>query len=384
MADETISVKSVMDPVLAPFMQCRDSAEATRLLGELMTIHAEPVIRGVIRRKFRNARTADEFEDVASEARVLVIAQLNEIHSDRGARTIGNFASYTAAVAFHACHQRIRQKHPEWTRLRNRVRYVLEHHLSLKIWRWHDGDWLCGLYTWEGDNRKEESDQRFVRILDHPQDWTFKQQDERNDLAALVGAIFRKVGGPVELDGLVTVVAALWGIREPGDSKASASNENADPLGLLPSPGVDAETVIIQRSKLAGLWKEMCELPVRQRCALLLNLRDESGNGVIETLPYSGVAIASIRQVAAALEMPASELAALWNLLPLDDVTIAHRLGITRQQVINLRKCARERLGRRLKQELSRIVWRSSEQWNRAKLTFRHSRPILSVIKVPG
>jgi hypothetical protein len=35
--------------------------------------------------------------------------------------------------------------------------------------------------------------------------------------------------------------------------------------------------------------------------------------------------------------------------LPLDDATIAGLLGLTRQQVINLRKSARERLARRLK-----------------------------------
>ena len=34
--------------------------------------------------------------------------------------------------------------------------------------------------------------------------------------------------------------------------------------------------------------------------------------------------------------------------LPLDDLRVAERFGITRQQVINLRKSARERLGRRL------------------------------------
>jgi hypothetical protein len=38
----------------------------------------------------------------------------------------------------------------------------------------------------------------------------------------------------------------------------------------------------------------------------------------------------------------------LWKELPLDDLTIAGRLGATRQQVINLRKSARARLVRRL------------------------------------
>jgi hypothetical protein len=78
----------------------------------------------------------------------------------------------------------------------------------------------------------------------------------------------------------------------------------------------------------------------------LLNLRDAQGRDVIALLPMTG--IASIRQIAEALAMPAHEFAKLWNDLPLEDMTIAQQLGITRQQVINLRKSARERLARRM------------------------------------
>jgi hypothetical protein len=46
--------------------------------------------------------------------------------------------------------------------------------------------------------------------------------------------------------------------------------------------------------------------------------------------------------------LPLDEFAAMWNRLPLDDLTIAERLGVNRQRVINLRKSARERLTRRM------------------------------------
>ena len=46
------------------------------------------------------------------------------------------------------------------------------------------------------------------------------------------------------------------------------------------------------------------------------------------------------------LEMPAEEFVEVWKRLPLSDIEIAEMLGLTRQQVINLRKCARERLAR--------------------------------------
>jgi hypothetical protein len=78
----------------------------------------------------------------------------------------------------------------------------------------------------------------------------------------------------------------------------------------------------------------------------LLNLRDENGGTALVLLPM--LRIASIQQIAEATEMTAEELASLWNKLPLEDALIGERLGATRQQVANLRKCARERLSRRL------------------------------------
>jgi hypothetical protein len=81
--------------------------------------------------------------------------------------------------------------------------------------------------------------------------------------------------------------------------------------------------------------------------ALLLNLRDDHGADLLSLLTLSG--IARLHQIATALEMDARDLARLWKDLPLEDAVLAQRLGLTRQQVINLRKCARERLARRLR-----------------------------------
>jgi hypothetical protein len=55
-----------------------------------------------------------------------------------------------------------------------------------------------------------------------------------------------------------------------------------------------------------------------------------------------------MREIARVIELPALKLAELWKDLPLSDLVIAEMLGIPRQQVINLRKSARQRLGRRM------------------------------------
>jgi hypothetical protein len=80
---------------------------------------------------------------------------------------------------------------------------------------------------------------------------------------------------------------------------------------------------------------------------LLLNLKDASGRGCITLFPATG--IASISQLASALEFNVETFAELWNELPLEDARVAELLKLSRQQVINARKSGRERLARRLK-----------------------------------
>src|SRR5262249_35404368 len=111
-----------------------------------------------------------------------------------------------------------------------------------------------------------------------------------------------------------------------------------------PVPRFDA--ILQHRVKIEGVWKEILQLPVRQRVALLLNLKDGQGGSALAMLPI--LRIASIQQIALALEMSDEEMAVLWNKLPVEDAAIGKRIGATRQQVSNLRKCARERLARRL------------------------------------
>src|SRR5262249_37163996 len=106
------------------------------------------------------------------------------------------------------------------------------------------------------------------------------------------------------------------------------------------NPGIDRR--IEQRSFAARLWNEIRDLPLPQRRALLLNLADDGLNLFLLT------GVAHFREIAEALNMEAEELAGLFQNLPLEDNAIAARLGLTRQQVINLRMSARKRLSNRI------------------------------------
>jgi hypothetical protein len=170
------------------------------------------------------------------------------------------------------------------------------------------------------------------------------KSDKAQQLAETVAGIFNFLGGPVEFDELVSGLAAIQGISDqPIESLADDEDATFEPVASEPNQAWRIE----KRIFLQRLWEELQQLPVNQRAALLLNLRDATGFSCITLFPATG--IATIRQLAEALEISAESFAEVWNDLPLEDARIAELLGLTRQQVINARKSGRERLARRLK-----------------------------------
>ncbi len=162
---------------------------------------------------------------------------------------------------------------------------------------------------------------------------------DREQLSILLRALFQSAGTPIKLDELVNIVADLCREKDQPD-------EPLDKVTNLTGYTLSFEALLEQQQLLALLWQEVSQLPLRQRRALLLNFKDGHGHELVSLLPYTRTA--TIEQIAGALDLPLMEFLELWNRLPLDDTTIAELLGATRQQVINLRKCARERLERRM------------------------------------
>ena len=163
-------------------------------------------------------------------------------------------------------------------------------------------------------------------------------------MADAVSSIFNHVGKPVEFDELVSTLAEHLGIR---DQPIESLAEDDDALQISAVGEPDQAWRLEKKLFLRRLWDELQQLPVNQRTALLLNLKDTGGGVCITLFPATG--IASLPQLAKTLELSNESFAHLWNELPLEDARIAELLGVTRQQVINARKSGRERLARRLK-----------------------------------
>ncbi len=339
----------MIDPALRGFVEATDAAEAEARLSRLIEEEAAPLARRIAAHKLRaHARGAgdasrEDVEDIAADVLLAVVSRLQALRADPRLDPIESLADYTAVTTYNAFAHYLRRRHPGRSRLKNRIRYVLTHDRRFALWTTPDG-LACGLARWRPAAASADAGRSLDRLLAEPERWLrwTAPRGARRDEATLVGAILQAIGGPVDFDRLVGSVAAL--VPEPSDKREGSR----DLESLADRTVVPADVALDRRQLTERMWNEVRALPLRQRFALLLNLRDGTGAGMLWVLPITGVA--SIREIAAALELGDLEMAELWNRLPLDDLAIAERLSCTRQQVINLRSAARKRLATRLRE----------------------------------
>ena len=317
------------DPLLRPFLDAGDPVESAALLGSLIANHAEPIVAAIVRGKLRfSSHERQDAEDVRSEITLELVACLQSLKGDPDAAAIGDLARYVAVTSYHACHDYVRRRRPNRWRLKNRLRYLLTHDPQFALVEDADRGWLC---DFAGPRR----DAPLVRTA----------PPTAPDHRAAVWEAMVQHGTPIALDALVDIVATAIGIGDRIDPPRRPDGAPGE-IETAPERQSDAATAVEARSILQHLWREILELPARQRSALILGLRGANGGDAIALLPAVGVA--TIRQIAMAVDMPADELARIWPDLPFEDARIAQLFGVTRQQVVNLRKSARARLARRM------------------------------------
>ena len=340
-----------IDSLLEPLLLEVSDQQADELLLQLITVHAEPVIKGIIRYKLHmSAQRADgraEADDIYQEVLVQLLAELQQLRKQPDEHPITDVRGMAAVIAHRTCSRWMRRQFPERHALKNRLQYLLTRQRGFALWQDEDGKLVAGFAAWQGQKKaataaRPEHLAKDEGLLAHIRTLKSGKQQELGDALA---AMFNHLGHPVEFDELVSALAALLGIR---DQPIESISENEDAVTFrFASADPDPAWQVEKRIFLQRLWEELQQLPLNQRVAVLLNLKDAEGRGCIALFPATGTA--TLRQLADVLEMGADRFAALWNQLPLEDARIAELLGLTRQQVINARKSGRERLTRRLK-----------------------------------
>ncbi len=341
------------DPALLPFLEAQDERAAEQALARLIAEDVNPLVKQIVGYKLRacagteNHRSPNDVEDLCSETRVNLLARLSELRCRASVEGIRNFRGYVAVTAYRACYEYLRRKYPQRHSLKNKLRYLLTHQPGFALWETAEGEWLAGLSGWA--QRAPAAPQS---VSTPPLRAALRTFEHKPTPPAAVGAnlkelltsVFQQAGRAIELDELVGIVADAWQIKDQPVSSAT-DNERAT-LENIPDERRHIDREFDRRMYLAKLWGEIAQMSPAHCAALLLNLKDAHGACAIDLFLITGVA--SFAQLAGALGQTEEWLAAIWNSLPVDDLTIAAHLGLGRQQVINLRKSARQRLAKRM------------------------------------
>ena len=361
-----MEITSVND-ILKHYAQAANESQSEQLLARLLTEYAEPVITKIVRFKTRGTRqnsvdaAATEAEDVSSEVMLQLVQRLRRFRFDYAEKPIEDFNAYVAVTTYNAYDRYVSRKYPARRRLKNGLRYLLTHRADFALWQSADGVWRGGLERWRAANNNHRNDAatagRLQMLREDARVFAGENPASSKDWHApekgfeFLSALFAWTNAPVEIDLLTGICAEWWNVTDEtveidasfGETEQQRETQAVQFADNRPDASIETE----RRDYLKRLWLEIVELPTRQRCAVLLNLRDEGGRGILDLWIIVGVVTAE--QLAQALDLTVEEFAKLWNELPLEDNRIAEILGLTRQQVINLRKSARERLARRLK-----------------------------------
>jgi hypothetical protein len=337
----------MIDPLLESLLLAASDEEINEIISALIAMHAVPVIKRVVVYKLhlnhhRGTELADA-DDIQQEVILQLLLRLRQSRQQPDVYPISDLRGLTATITRSACARWMQRRFPGRHAFKNRLYYLLTHQPGLALWLSENRKQIAGFKTWQGRkdiatveqfDRLSQEEQLLNRIRS-------LKTGKEGDWGGVMAAVFDCLGGPVDFDKLTGYLAGLLQIED----RSVIPLETIDESGQ-PDPPADQPDLAWQTEKkifLERAWREIRELPAKQRVALLLNLQRE----------YHGLflarGIATFRQMAEALEMSPEKLPELWSELPLEDTRIAELLQLTRQQVINARKSARNRLTRRLR-----------------------------------
>lgn len=337
--------------LVAAYLSSETDESAEVLLEQLLQDHAAPLILNIVRSKLPEAASGwnnpgANASDICNDVLLHLVQQLRSFRKSSEALPIKDFSGYVASCAYNGCNQYLREKYPARTKFKNRLRYLLNYKPQFSVWRSDEGMLLCGRAEWRPtDGPLGSTNRQAIPAPPFETGESLTPECRPEQLQRLIEEYLDTCGRPITVDQLTEVLAQVCQVREATFARERADGEICL-VEILPSHGLDVVSQIELRTELQLLWAEIAQLPQNQRCALLLNMRDDRGSDALMLFCKTGVT--TLHQIAELLEMEVRTLARMWDHLPLEDNAIAAQLGLNRQQVINLRKSARQRLARRM------------------------------------
>jgi hypothetical protein len=315
------------DTRLSAFLEANDEESRHRELERILEEHVRPIARSslTVQRPRECPVAAQDVDDLVSQITLRMIRKLRAALVMEE-ESVQHLEAYVVTLARNVMRDLMRQRSPGRMRVRSRLRYLLTHDERLALWN-YDGVAFAGLASQAGSSGRDLNPVLIETAM--------AKLPAAPDRAGEAAISLCTSLGPIPFPRLIAVFMQLWNIR---DDARQPDSEQVAPA--IPGSRFD------WNQYLTILWSEVRQLPPRQQSALLLNLRAPGCENAVVLFIAAGVAC--FDEIAEALGMTTEQLAETWDELPVDDLTIASTLGLTRQQVINLRKCARERLTRRM------------------------------------
>ena len=339
-----------MDNVLVPYLTAEDDGERQQHLDELLILRAAPLIRGVLLRRlgfYVSAQGVNEnnqdAEDLYQEAMTRVVQELKQLQSST-AIGIGNFELYVSRLASNICIDFLRGKSPARTRLKYRLRDLLKRHKDLVSWD-RDGEILCGFASWRNTGKtlfSDQSDQDLETKLDSFQSLHFTDEDiHLAPVSQIVAELFNWIGGPVEIDVLVHMVAYLLDIK---DSKLESLDDPASAKWdvYFVADSQSGESHVEANELLARLWRAVIHLPAEQRDSFAFGFEDLAGQDLFTLL--LAAEIVNWYELADGMGRSVEQLVRLRLRMPMDCASVADELRTSRENVHKWRFRAIRRL----------------------------------------
>src|SRR5262249_53414007 len=163
--------KEENDALLVPLLLATNDAEAERVIALLISEHAGPVSKPIIRHRLRSfgkqGYPKEDIEDVYGDVIVRLLKRLQELRDDPDLKPIHSFDGYVKTVTINACSEYLRNKHPRRASLQDRLRYLLTHRQGLGLWKDKD-EWWCGLDRWQHQAVPPDALPRLRELRDRP------------------------------------------------------------------------------------------------------------------------------------------------------------------------------------------------------------------------
>jgi RNA polymerase sigma factor (sigma-70 family) len=331
-----------MDIVLVPYLTACDDRARQQHLDELVTIRAAPLIRQVLRRRLAfyvsaqgvNGNNQDA-EDLYQESITRVVQVLHQLDSASGIE-IENFDLYVSRIASNTCTDFLRAKSPARTRLKDGLRHLLKRHKDLVSWE-QNGEIVCGFAPWRNTGKSPFSDQPWQGVetkLESFQSLHFSDEDVRfAPVSQIAAELFYWIGGPVEIDVLVRMIAYLLDIQD--EQIESLDDPSPAKWAYFVSSTRSDESHVEANELLMRVWQAVIQLPAEQRDAFALSFEDEAGEDLFTML--RAAEIVNWDEIAQGMGRSVQEVVRLRARMPMNGAHVAEELKASRENVYKWR-----------------------------------------------